>query len=112
MKKEYVESHFKTYGSTICTNNQVKLQQDLTKERKLRTELECKVAHLEEENASLQERQSTLTSSMPTSDQVQSRKRKDRKSWDEYTPRHKRRKLEDIKNTAVVALDNENLELV
>ena len=36
-------------------DDQVKLQHDLTKECKLRTELECKVARLEE-NASVQER--------------------------------------------------------
>ena len=89
-------------------NNQVKLQQDLTKERELRTELESKVARLEEENATLQEQQSSLS----TSEQVQSRKRKARKSWDEYTPRHKRRKLEEIKNTAIASLDDENLEVV
>ena len=69
-------------------DNQAKLQQDLTKERQLRSELENKVAHLEEENATLQEKQSSMISPS-TSDQGQSRKRKARKSWDEYTPRHK-----------------------
>ena len=33
-------------------------------------------------------------------------KRKARKSWDECTPQHKRRKLEEIKDTAISALDN------
>ena len=38
---------------------------------------------------------------------MQSQKRKARKSWDEYTLHHKRRKSEKI-----IALDDENLEVV
>ena len=89
--------------------NQTKLQQDLTKERQLVSELESRVAQLEE-NVTLQEKQSS-TISPSTSGQGKSQKRKARKNWDEYTPHHKRHKLEEIKNTATAALD-ENLEVV
>ena len=42
--------------------NQTKLQQDLTKERQLVSELESRVAQLEEENMTLQEKQSSTIS--------------------------------------------------
>lgn len=79
---------------------QAKLQHDWTQECRRSSDLEKKVLLLEEKNEALQEKSSASLQSSGKEPQ----KRKARKSWDECTPRHKRRKLE-IKNTAIAALD-------
>ena len=87
---------------------QAKLQHDLTQECRRSSELEKKVLLLEEKNEALQEKPSASLQSSGKEPQ----KRKARKSWDECTLRHKRRKLEEIKNTAIAALDNDNFEVL
>lgn len=64
---------------------------------------------MKEKNEALQEKQSSVSLQ---SSSKEPQKWKAKKSWDECTPWHKQRKLEEIKSKAIAALDNNNCEVL
>ena len=87
----------------------------LEKERKASEKLAEEVESVAKANVVLMERNSSKSEELErarVTEHHDVRKRKARKSWDEYSQQHKRQKLEQVKDAVGSVLCDENLEVL